>query len=250
MKKYLLATLLCFFCLIVFSQKNQLLEIPTSSGEIKIQPILHATMAIHFDGKIIYTDPYGGVEAFKNIAKPDLILITDIHGDHMNVETLKSLDLGNTPIIAPKAVADIVAKDFPGVSILANGASTQMLGIKIEAVPMYNLPDDENSRHPKGRGNGYVLTLGTKRIYICGDTEDIPEMRELENIDIAFVCMNQPYTMTIESAASAVLEFQPKIVYPFHYRGKGGFSDVNLFKSLVNNQNSNIDVRLVEWYPE
>ena len=114
---------------------------------------------------------------------------------------------------------------------------------------MYNLPETEDSRHPKSRGNGYVLNLGGKRLYISGDTEDIPEMRTLQDIDIAFVCMNLPYTMTVEQAASAVLEFKPNIVYPFHYRGKGGLADVEKFQQLVS-EDQEIEVRLRDWYSE
>ena len=114
---------------------------------------------------------------------------------------------------------------------------------------MYNLPETPESRHPKGRGNGYVLNVDGKRIYISGDTSGIFEMKMLTNIDIAFVCMNLPYTMTVNEAAEAVLEFQPKVVYPFHYRGKDGFSDVNAFKELVNKQNNDITVVLKNWYP-
>ena len=116
---------------------------------------------------------------------------------------------------------------------------------------MYNLPESEDSRHTKGRGNGYVLTFGDKRIYISGDTEDIAEMRALKDIDYAFVCMNLPYTMNIEQAADAVLEFKPGVVYPFHYRGGGGkFSDVDAFKTLVNNSDSSIEVRVRDWYKQ
>ncbi len=102
----------------------------------------------------------------------------------------------------------------------------------------------------KGRGNGYLLTFGDKHIYLSGDTEDIEEMRTLEDIDVAFVCMNLPYTMSVEQAASAVLDFQPKIVYPYHYRGPDGLSDVEKFKELVNAENEVTDVRLRSWYPE
>lgn len=116
----------------------------------------------------------------------------------------------------------------------------------IRAVPMYNLPDDDESRHPKGWGNGYILTLGEENIYFSGDTEDIPEMRELEDIDIAFVCMNLPYTMDVEQAASAVLDFQPAIVYPYHHRGQ----DIREFRKLVNRDNERIEVRLRDWYPD
>jgi L-ascorbate metabolism protein UlaG (beta-lactamase superfamily) len=114
---------------------------------------------------------------------------------------------------------------------------------------MYNLPEEADSRHTKGRGNGYVLTLGGKRIYLSGDTDDILEMRALKNIDIAFVCMNQPFTMTIHEASSAVLEFKPKVIYPFHYRGQSGLSNVEEFQKIVKDSNPAIEVRLRNWYP-
>ena len=120
----------------------------------------------------------------------------------------------------------------------------------IQAVPMYNLPEEENAKHPKGRGNGYVLNIENKRIYISGDTEDIIEMRMLRNIDVAFVCMNLPYTMDLNQAASAVLDFKPKTVYPYHYRGPEGLSDVEAFKNLVQAKDKNIQVRLYNWYPK
>jgi L-ascorbate metabolism protein UlaG (beta-lactamase superfamily) len=115
---------------------------------------------------------------------------------------------------------------------------------------MYNLPEDAESRHTKGRGNGYILTIGGKKFYFSGDTEDIPEMRSLKNIDVAFVCMNMPFTMEVSQAADAVLAFKPGIVYPYHYRGQGGLADVAAFKELMNKGNAKIDVRLRNWYPE
>jgi L-ascorbate metabolism protein UlaG (beta-lactamase superfamily) len=160
------------------------------------------------------------------------------------------LDTKNAHWVVPQAVADQLPEDMAeNITVIGNGEHEKILGISIEAVPMYNLPETADSRHPKGRGNGYVLTLDNKRIYISGDTEDIPEMRALENIDVAFVCMNLPYTMDINQAASAVLEFKPKIVYPYHYRGQGGLADVNSFRALVKGENSSIDVRLKNWYP-
>lgn len=223
---------------------------PTSNGMLSIQPILHATLALTWNGKTIYADPYGGAKAFEGITPPDLIVITDIHGDHMNLETLNALETSKTIIVAPKAVADQLPDNLKSKTVvLNNGSTTEQLGISITALPMYNLPESEDSRHPKGRGNGYVLTLGGKRVYISGDTEDIPEMRALKNIDIAFVCMNQPFTMQVDQAANAVLEFKPVIVYPFHFRGQGGFSDVEEFKKLVEVGDKRIEVRLRNWYP-
>ncbi len=182
---------------------------------------------------------------------PDLIIITDIHGDHLDLETLKSIHTDKAIFIAPEAVAEKLPPIYhKNLIVLNNNETTEQLGIKIKALPMYNLPDIPNSKHPKGRGNGYILTIENKQIYISGDTEDINEMRNLKNIDVAFVCMNLPYTMDIHQAASAVLEFKPKIVYPFHYRGKPDMSDVQVFKKLVNDKNPNIEVRLRNWYPD
>lgn len=234
----------------VIAQTPKAEIITTSKSDIKVYPILHATMAIEYEDLMIYIDPYGGKKGFDGLQSPELILITDIHGDHMNIETLNEIEAHSTQIIAPKAVVEKLTPDFNNLSSINNGEKTSFQKIGIEAIPMYNLPEDSTSRHPKGRGNGYVLTIADKRIYISGDTEDIEEMRNLKNIDIAFVCMNLPYTMTVEAAADAVLAFRPKWVYPFHYRGKGGFSDVETFKRLINVSSDLTEVRLLNWYPE
>lgn len=222
--------------------------IETNDGTLTIQPILHGTLGLEWDGKIIYIDPYGGEEAFAGLPDPDMIIITDIHGDHHNPNTLAALTTDGVQFVVPQAVADLMEVEY-NLQIMANGDTWSWGGMTIEALPMYNLPDDETSRHTKGRGNGYILTFGDKRVYISGDTEDIPEMRALENIDVAFVCMNLPYTMSIDQASEAVLEFEPAIVYPFHFRGTEGLADVEQFKVNVNSKNDKIDVRLREWYP-
>jgi L-ascorbate metabolism protein UlaG (beta-lactamase superfamily) len=235
---------------LVRAQPSKADEINTSKGPLRIQPILHGTVVFEWNGKTIYTDPYGGAEAFAGVAAPDLILITDIHGDHLHPETLAGINTAKATIVAPRAVADqLPAALKEKTVVIGNGERTEQLGITITAVPMYNLPETEDSRHPKGRGNGYVLNLGGKNVYLSGDTEDTPEMRALKNIDVAFVCMNLPYTMSIEQAADAVLAFKPAIVYPYHYRGPDGLSDVAAFKQKVNAANSKIDVRLRNWYP-
>ena len=181
----------------------------------------------------------------------DFVLITDIHGDYLNKKTLEGLDLSNTTLIAPKVVVDKLPKDIAKtLIILNNGDDFKVDTIKIEAIPMYNIREEALKFHTKGRGNGYVLNIDDERIYISGDTEDIPEMRQLKDIDVAFICMNLPYTMTEKSAASAVLDFKPKKVYPYHYRGIKGFSDVNAFKNEVNSKNSDIKVMLLNWYKQ
>ncbi|MEO6282369.1 MAG: MBL fold metallo-hydrolase [Dyadobacter sp.] len=224
-------------------------EIKTSKGPLKIQPLNHATLALTWSGKTIYADPYGGAKTFAGIATPDLIVITDIHGDHFDPSTLDVLDLTKTIIVAPQAVIDKMSDQLKAKTVaVANGQTISKLDISITAIPMYNLPEAADAKHTKGRGNGYVLKFGDKTLYISGDTAGIPEMRALKNIDVAFVCMNLPYTMDVPEAASSVLDFKPKIIYPYHYRGANGFSDTEAFKKLVNEGNKSIDVRLRDWY--
>jgi L-ascorbate metabolism protein UlaG (beta-lactamase superfamily) len=240
-----LAGLALLFAGSIFGQSNTL---QTSVGTLTIEPVEHATLMLSVSNKTIYIDPVGGKEAFGNAKSPDLILVTDIHGDHFNQETIDAVKKEGTIVVVPKAVADKYTGDKSKLVVLKNGEKTTQLGFSLTGVPMYNLPEDADSRHTKGRGNGYVIGIGGKNIYVSGDTEDIPEMRALKNIDVAFVCMNLPYTMDINQAASAVLAFKPKVVYPYHYRGSGGLSDVEQFKKLVNGKNTNIEVRLAEWY--
>ncbi|MCP4756424.1 MAG: MBL fold metallo-hydrolase [Proteobacteria bacterium] len=219
-------------------------RIQTDQGDLLVVPIKHATFVMQWNSKTIYVDPVGGAKAFENVPPPDLVLLTDTHPDHLNVGTLKAVTTENTQLVIPSAASKQTAGLNRETTILANHETANLLGMSIEAVPMYNLTQKRSIFHPKGRGNGYLLTMGGKRIYIAGDTEDIPEMRKLKNIDLAFVCMNLPYTMDVKQAADAVLEFKPKIVYPYHYRGQ----DTQLFKKLVAKDNG-IQVRLRNWYP-
>ena len=228
-------------------------QVPSQKvGEIKIQPLMHASMHLSWKEQSILIDPYKNENYYKNISSPELILITDIHGDHLNIESLKNINIEKTQFVVPQAVANILRENgFTKIQELSNGSRTNINGMEIAAIPMYNLPQEEKSKHPKGRGNGYIITLGNQKVYLSGDTEDIAEMRQLQNIDIAFVCMNLPYTMDVEAAASAVLDFKPKLVFPYHYRGGGGkFSDIHKFKELVNASNEEIEVRLVDWYQQ
>ena len=217
---------------------------------IEIDPISHATAVIDMDGTTVYLDPTGGAAAFENAPAADLVLITDIHGDHLSAETLAALDLDDTKIIAPQAVKEQLPDSLQQhLVVMNNGETIEELGISIEAIPMYNLREEAKQFHPKGRGNGYVLEKNGERLYIAGDTEDIPEMRALENIDVALVPMNLPYTMPVESAADAVVEFAPEKVIPYHFRGTNGMADVDKFKQLVNQGNQEIEVEFLDWYP-
>lgn len=225
------------------------LELQTS--DIKIIPIEHATAVLEWNDITIYIDPVGGAEAFTGQKQPDLILITDIHGDHFSLETLEALNTTKAKVIVPQAVADKISDNFlPQLDVLNNGESKERYGITVEAIPMYNLREEALSFHTKGRGNGYVLNIGGQRLYFSGDTEDIPEMRALQNIDKAFICMNLPYTMTPESAADAVLAFKPKQVYPYHYRGRPDVSEVSKFKAMVYAGNPDLEVIQLDWYPK
>ena len=215
---------------------------PTSAGEVKITPLNHASTRIEAGGKTIYLDPAKPVE-FGDMPKADLILITDIHGDHMDPDAIKDLSKSSTEILAPPAVVQTVTSAKP----VANGETKSWGGWTIEAIPAYNLkrgPAPGKLFHDKGRGNGYVLTYGAKRFYFSGDTEGVAEMRALKNIDVAFVCMNLPYTMPPEEAADAVKAFHPKVVIPYHYRG----SDLSVFQKAL--EGTGIEVRLLEWYPK
>jgi len=250
MKFTLLTITIAFAFFTATAQRSAPDTLKTSAGAVTIQPIEHASLVLTAQGVTIYVDPSGGVDKFKGITSPGIILITDIHGDHFDIKTLEALKTAATTLVVPQAVADkLPTADKDKLVVLKNGDKSVQSGISILAIPMYNLPESATAMHTKGRGNGYVLTTGGKNIYISGDTQGIPEMRALKNIDVAFVCMNLPYTMDIKEAADAVLAFKPKIVYPFHYRGQGGLSDVNGFKSIVEAGNKNIEVRLRNWYP-
>lgn len=247
-----LSCLLFFPVLLLCAMPVQAQEsLADTIGDVVIRPIVHGTLAISWEDQTLYIDPYDGAERFSNINSPTMILITDIHGDHYNPETLNALNAGEAIYIVPQAVDSLLPENLSNkVVVMNNGDKTTVNGIGIEAIPMYNLPETGDSRHPKGRGNGYILTLGGQRIYISGDTEDIPEMRTLKDIDIAFVCMNMPYTMTVEQAASAVNAFKPGIVYPYHYRGRPEMSDTAKFRSLVEAENKDTEVRLKDWYKD
>lgn len=221
--------------------------------DFDVYPVMHGSLVLEQNETTVFVDPYGGPDRYTSFGQPDIVLITHPHGDHFNEETLSGLDLVDAELIAPQAVVDKMSEDivFAKVIVMVNGETIHTHGIEINAVPMYNLPQTEESRHPKGWGNGYVLNMGDRRVYISGDTEDIQEMRNLEDIDVAFVCMNLPYTMGIEEAASAVAEFKPRVVYPYHYRnGDGTLSDVEAFKNMVNEKTEKTEVRLMNWYPE
>ena len=212
-------------------------DFSTSSGTLQLTPIQHASLMIKAGGKVLYIDPAQG--SYDGLPQADYVLITDIHGDHMVPALVAKLKKEGTVILAPKAVAASV----PGSTVISNGETQTVGPFKVEAIPMYNLKP--GSFHEKGRGNGYVLTYGGKRFYFSGDTEGIPEMRALKNIDAAFVCMNLPYTMTPEAAADAVKAFHPAAVYPYHYS-----KEENALAFVKAMAGSGIPVKTLAWYPK
>ncbi len=229
-------------------------QVSTDKGPLVIHPIRHATFVMRWNGKTIYADPVGGAKPFAGLPTPDLLLVTHIHGDHFDPKTLDAVvPAGQKPVlIVPKSVDEKIPDSLRAkatVKIMANGDKADVEGISIEAVPAYNTTAGKESFHPKGRDNGYVLTLGGKKVYIAGDTEDIPEMRALKGIDIAFLPMNLPYTMSVAKAADAIRAFKPKIVYPYHYRsGDGTKADTEELKRLVG-ADSGVEIRARDWYP-
>ena len=219
--------------------------VPATGGNITITPIQHASVQVEFGGKVIQVDPAQG--DFKSAKPADLVLVTDIHGDHLNPADIAIVRKPGTPVVIPAAVKEQVGDKVPApMEVMANGESKTIAGVPIEAVPMYNMqrgPAAGQFFHTKGRGNGYIVTLGGKRVYFAGDTECTPEMKALKNIDVAFMPMNLPYTMPPSEAAECVKAFMPKIVIPYHYMGQ----KPEEFEAAV--KGSGIEVRILNWYP-
>lgn len=220
---------------------------PTKGGDITVHPVNHASFVMETPVGTIYCDPVGDVSLYADFPRPDLILVTHHHGDHYNADTLAGLVGDNTIIITNPAVMDQLPDALKAkASSIANGEATTFNGLSIDAIPAYNMTEGREKFHPKGRDNGYVLSFDGFRIYISGDTEDIPDMRALKDIDLAFICMNLPFTMDAKAAASAVVEFKPKFVYPYHYRGRDdGTQDPAEFEKLVGMATK---VKMGPWY--
>ena len=221
----------------------------TDAGDVVFHPINHASFVASWNGKMIYSDPVGGATPYAGLAKADLILVTHAHSDHFSATTIDAVRATGVRIVATQAVYNAMSTTQRALTtVLANGANTDAIGLNVAAVPAYNLT---NSNHPQtgaNVGNGYVLTVGARRIFISGDTEDIPEIRALPNIDAAFLCMNEPFTMNVTKAASTIRDMRPKVVFPYHYRNQDGtYADLNSFKAQVGTD-LGIEVRLRTWY--
>lgn len=221
----------------------------TAGGAISVHPVSHASVVLETPAGTIYVDPVGDPAQYANLPGADLILITHEHGDHYNAETLAALMGDDTAVITNPVVHGMLPEGIAATAqAIGNGESTEFNGVAVDAIPAYNTTEERMNFHPEGRDNGYVLSFDDFRVYLSGDTEDIPEMRALENIDLAFVCMNLPFTMDAAAAADAVQEFGPTYVYPYHYRGRdGGTQDPEEFAELVGNAS---EVKMGGWYEE
>jgi L-ascorbate metabolism protein UlaG (beta-lactamase superfamily) len=210
----------------------------TVNGPVEIWFLGHGSLMFRFEDKVIHIDPYSAVADYTKLPEADLILITHQHGDHLDMKALEKIRKDSTVIICNA----LSSPQLPGARVMKNGDVTTVWDIKIEAVPAYNIKHERspgNPYHPFGEGNGYVLTMGDKKIYIAGDTENIPEMTKLKDIYVAFLPMNVPYTMTPEMVAAAVRMFYPAILYPYHY----GNTDTNLLLPLVDTTKTEVRIR-------
>jgi L-ascorbate metabolism protein UlaG (beta-lactamase superfamily) len=202
--------------------------IKTSAGDLKVTFVGHGTLMFNFGGKVIHVDPYSALTDYNILPKADMILLTHEHRDHLDLKALNIVRTGKTVVV----LTETCAKQVQGGIVMMNGDLKTAEGLKIEAVPAYNIVhkrDTGQPFHPKGVGNGYIITFGDKRVYVAGDTENVPEMKGLKKIDIAFLPMNLPYTMTPEMVAEAAKAFKPKILYPYHF----GETDTSKLVSLL-----------------
>lgn len=212
--------------------------IATSAGDLALTFLGHGSLMMAFAGKTIYVDPYSRVADYSKLPPADLILITHEHGDHLDAAALAAVRSKETAVV----LTPTCAKQVAGGIVMRNGETQIVKGIEIEAVPAYNIlhkRDNGEPFHPKGAGNGYILTFGDKRVYVAGDTEAIPEMKALQGIDCAFLPMNLPYTMTPEMVAEAARAFRPAILYPYHY----GQTDTAKLVALLKDE-PDIEVRI------
>ena len=213
-------------------------SIKTSAGDLKITFIGHGTLIFTFGGKIIHVDPFSEMADYTKLPKADIILLTHEHRDHLDLKALNPVRTEKTLVV----LTQTCAKQVEGGIVMNHGDVKFIEGLKIEAVPAYNIihkRDTGQPFHPKGIGNGYIITFGDKRVYVAGDTENIPEMKELKGIDIAFLPMNLPYTMTPEMIADAAKAFKPKILYPYHF----GETDTSKLSDLLKSTKE-IEVRI------
>ncbi|MGD0098749.1 MAG: MBL fold metallo-hydrolase [Acidobacteriota bacterium] len=237
------AALLCVTTTLASYAQNsfQTDVIKTSGGDLNITFIGHGTLMFEYSGKVIDVDPVSMYADFSKLPKADLILVTHEHADHLDPKAIEAVKTPKTTIIINPGFAKTLnpdsAKTLAYATVMRNGETKTVTGITIEAVPAYN--PEKPQFHPRGNGNGYVLTFGGKRVFVAGDTENVPEIKALRNIDVAFLPMNLPFTMTPEQVADVAKSMRPKILYPYHY----GNTDPQLLVNLLRDEEG-IEVRV------
>lgn len=231
--------LICFFILSALVYGAPVVNSPdtiaTSRGNLILYCLEHGSLRFDYRGIVIYIDPIAHDADMSKMPKADIILITHEHQDHLNEAVIRRLSGEKTLIILNKSSFEILKSGI----VIANGETKTIKGITIEAVPAYNFTPGRDKAHPRGRDNGYILTIGGKRIYVAGDTENTQEMKALSSIDIAFLPMNLPWTMSPEQVADAAKAFKPKILYPYHT----GETDVSRLTALMKDV-KDIEVRI------
>ncbi len=240
MYKIFFVTIFCVILLASISAQNQFEKdtIPTSAGNLEVTFIGHGSLMFSFNGKVIHADPYSKLADYSILPKADIILVTHHHGDHFDPEAIEKIRTENTIVI----LTETCAEKFDGGTVMKNGDIQTVKEIKIEAVPAYNLVhkrDNGEPFHIKGACNGYIISFGDKKVYVAGDTENVPEMKALKGIDIAFLPMNLPYTMTPGMVADAAKAFKPEILYPYHY----GETDISKITTLMKDE-KDLEVRI------
>jgi L-ascorbate metabolism protein UlaG (beta-lactamase superfamily) len=238
MKRFITALMLISLTGMLSKAQIQKDTFTTNKGDLEIWHIGHGTLMFKFADQVIHVDPFSRQADYNQLPKADLILITHEHGDHLDTAAINAIRTASSDIILTSVCQNIIGEG----QAIGNHESTTWNNLLIEAVPAYNQihkRDDGEFYHPKGRGNGYILNFGDKRVYVAGDTEDIPEMKAIQNIDVAFLPMNVPYTMTPEMTANAAKLFNPAILYPYHY----GDTDTGILVELMKD-NTKTEVRI------
>lgn len=216
--------------------------IKTSAGDLKITFVGHGTLMFAFGGKIVHVDPVSAEADYRKMPKGDIILVTHEHGDHLDPKAIAAVRKADTVVVLPEKCASAVT----GATVMKNGDARELEGLSVEAVPAYNIVNKRPSGqpfHPRGEGNGYVITFGDKRLYVAGDTENIPEMKKLTGIDVAFLPMNLPYTMSPAMVADAARTFRPGILYPYHF---GQTDTSELVRLLAGEKDIEVRIRRME----
>ena len=242
MSRIIILLIMVIFSFTMAQEQFESDSIKTSAGDLIITFIGHGSLYFNFKNMVIHIDPVSRYADYSKLPDADIILITHHHGDHLDKNAINQIKKTNTDIIA---TATCVEQDI-NAHIMKNGDEKVIQGLKVKAVPAYNIVhkrDNGEPFHPKGVGNGYVISFADKNVYIAGDTENVPEMKDLANIDLAFLPMNLPYTMTPEMVAEAVMMFNPKVLYPYHY----GNTNVNeLIELLKDKKDCEIRIRKMQ----